>query len=85
MSDLISRQEVLEALTVTEEMNTADLLWLLTTRINDLPTVDPVVRCKDCEEWMDDWEDRSEERHYCAMVDGTTEGTWFCADGVKKA
>ena len=85
MSDLISRQDALEALTVTEEMTTADLLWLLTTRINDLPTVDPVVRCKDCENWMDDWEDAwSNGRHYCAIVDNSTKGTWFCANGEKK-
>lgn len=38
--DVISRQKALEALTVTEEMSTADLLWLLTTRINDLPSAD---------------------------------------------
>lgn len=42
MSDLISRQEALEALTVTEEMDTAELLWLLTTRINDLPTIEAI-------------------------------------------
>lgn len=41
MNDLISRQATLEALTVTEEMDTAELLWLLTTRINDLPTAEP--------------------------------------------
>lgn len=52
MDDLISRQSALEALTVTEEMNTADLLWLMTSRINDLPTAEPsgeFIRCKDCE------------------------------------
>lgn len=42
MNDLISRRSALEALTVTEEMGTADLLWLLTTRINDLPTVEAI-------------------------------------------
>lgn len=41
--DLISRREALEALTVTEEMETVDLLWLLTTRINDLPTIEPIL------------------------------------------
>lgn len=84
MSDLISRQEVLEALTVTEEMNTADLLWLLTTRINDLRPAEPVIRCKDCENWMDDVEERSACEHYCPMADRWTEGSWFCADGEKK-
>lgn len=42
--DLVSRQEVLEELTVTEEMDTAELLWTLTTRINDLPNIEPEPR-----------------------------------------
>lgn len=45
MNDLISRRKALEALTVTEEMGTAELLWLLTTRINDLPSIQSEPKC----------------------------------------
>lgn len=66
MSDLISRREALEALTVTKEMDTAELLWLLTTRINDLPTITAERKTG---RWIEDTkqsEKHIEKIYYCS-------------------
>ena len=54
--------------------------WLET-----LPVVDAVevVRCKDCENWQREWETAG-GGHYCAMIDLTTEQSFFCADGERQ-
>lgn len=56
--------------------------------IDAQPTADvvEVVRCKDCEEWQDDWipscgDNRS---HYCATMDSVMKPTDFCSYGERR-
>lgn len=57
-----------------------------TVTVTDTPMVEyvPVVRCKDCTEWQDNWGDDKEGRHFCSMNDRWTKANWFCADGERK-
>lgn len=54
--------------------------------VEAMPTVDavPVVRCKDCVNWQTDWTPSAKDSHYCAMVDLSTEETFYCSYGERK-
>ena len=50
---------------------------------DNAPDAVEVVRCKDCKDWDKNWESRT-EFHYCPMIDGSTSGDFFCADGERR-
>ena len=48
--------------------------------IENAPTIDPVVRCKDCENWARDWFTTSgSSDHFCPMMDTFTDPDEFCS------
>ena len=53
---------------------------------DNAPTIDPVVRCKDCENWERDWSTLSESSsHFCPMMDTFTEPDEFCSRAERRS
>lgn len=87
MNDLISRKDALSLLTVYTEK---DALGSTPAEIiKHMPSVDPVVRCKDCKyAYMTDdgycnWCDIMADLLGLEYDDIHLPGDWFCADGKK--
>lgn len=98
MSDLISRKAAIEAI----DKNRKDLLSLGMDGaehilvhygrrvIEELPTAERVVRCKDCK-WYeiyqlkkDGTDDRRYKPSYCVNLAFHPRPNWFCADGEER-
>ena len=81
MNDLISRQAAIEALRRAEALAWAFGYHNVIGTIRDLPTIDPVVRCKDCR-----WREREQPGMvYCPNTVGNwVEDDWYCADGERR-
>lgn len=57
----------------------------LKKRIEDEPTIDPVVRCKDCENWARDWFTTSgSSDHFCPMMETFTDPDEFCSRAERR-
>lgn len=79
MTDLIDRQAAIEALRRAEALAWAFGYHNVIGTIRDLPTIDPVVRCKDCRYGIEDdgW-------IYCHNFGETERKDFFCADGERR-
>lgn len=57
--------------------------------IKTIPTADvvEVVRCRDCEDWQDDWIPSCGDNgsHYCATMDSVMKPTDYCSYGERRA
>ncbi len=95
MSDLISRQDVIEKINerARETFSLAPGYEHYLSALHDveydlgqIPIIDAVqvVRCRDCKWWGDlDPKNRYTDC-YCHVVECSTEPEWFCADGERK-
>lgn len=54
------------------------------TIMNEAPTVDEVIRCKDCKYRMTELFNDKKTMYYCPFVDRYTVNDWYCADGERK-
>ena len=54
--------------------------------LKQVPTVDavPVVRCKDCKHWQEDWTPEAHTGHYCSQTDLFSNAEFYCADGERR-
>ena len=51
--------------------------------LNTIPTIDPVVRCKDCRYWgLANFV--QEPTGWCGRQEKTRNPDWYCADGERK-
>lgn len=58
---------------------------LISIEERPMPTIDPVVRCKECRWWERDYhpQHHSDERP-CNIVGMGTPPEWYCADGERR-
>ena len=62
-----------------------DVLNAVAVALSTVPTIDPVVRCKDCENWERDWSTLSgSSSHFCPMMDTFTEPDEFCSRAERR-
>jgi len=93
--DLIDRQDAIDAL--QKEINKGippfdDVMGsircgvrLARNIIEDLPSAEPVIRCKDCKHMIINEKHEAKPMICCfTKMCGTTEPDWFCADGERR-
>ena len=80
MSDLISREDAIEAMKC---INDSICAQQAVDAIFDLPTIDPVVRCKDCR-WWGLTNFIIKPTGWCWRQEKPREPDWYCAGGERK-
>lgn len=90
MSDLISRQDAIDALAEMYCKSDEDgYVWIIRgdacLRIDALPSVDAVevVRCGECKHYNDGW-CYNPNTYDDEKTRGNTSPDWYCADGEQK-
>ena len=92
MNDLISRQAAIEVIEKMMEVywDRKVILARVWEQIKDLPSAQPLVRCKDCKWYVieqlkkDGTDDRRYKPSYCTLLRHNFKPDWFCADGERK-
>lgn len=66
------------------DLNTTIAVGICESHVKDMPTIDavPVVRCKDCKLWYEDWKHDNNEC-YCCRNDRWTEPDAYCSGGER--
>lgn len=67
------------------DLNTTIAVGICESHVKDMPTIDavPVVQCKDCKWWNEEWKHEDGEC-YCYKIDQWTAPQFFCASGERR-